>query len=188
MITHSNFTLLINTNRLLLREFSLGDLEAISRIAKDPRFHFYNLDPKNPKTFDDFLDRAMNLACQVPRNGFKLAVCEKYNHNFIGYVAFDDLHAPSSGTPDIGYWIDPNFQSRGYAHEAMQGLMLYVLKKNPHISQVWATVDPENIASIKVLNKLGFSALAQRKTITTYRGEEERMIFLYRHDTNNGRT
>ena len=56
---------------------------------------------------------------------------------------------------EIGYTLNPHYQHKGYAREAIRNLLKYLfeeLKKH----KVVGSVDPENIASIKLLEDLGF--------------------------------
>jgi len=56
----------------------------------------------------------------------------------------------------IGYSVLDAFQNRGFATEAVQG-MIPVIFSRPRISRIMATTFPELKASIRVLQKIGFS-------------------------------
>ncbi len=144
----------ITTHRLCLRDFESNDVEAIHRIATTKGFHFYSLDgtKENAK---EFVTKAIDMARKGDaRTSFKMAVT--HDGQCIGYASFDDLHAPKDDTPDIGYLIDPQFQRRGFACEAMGALMKYCYDSRPQLDVSWLTVHPENIASKKVAGRLGF--------------------------------
>ena len=69
----------------------------------------------------------------------------------IGYVA----HYVADGKRELGYFILPEERQKGYANEAIQIIVDYLfLTKN--IIRIQAQVDPENVASWKTLEKLGF--------------------------------
>jgi [ribosomal protein S5]-alanine N-acetyltransferase len=57
--------------------------------------------------------------------------------------------------PDIGFAFLPAYQGRGYAGQAVQLVLQYLLSKGIH-STLLATTLPTNTASIKLLLKLGF--------------------------------
>jgi RimJ/RimL family protein N-acetyltransferase len=151
----------LSTGSLLIREFNLNDVDAIHRISNTDGFHFYSLDGSKEKS-ENFVMRAIGYSIQGrARKNFKMAVSEQKNpFECIGYVAFDDLHAPENGTPDIGYLIDPKYQGKGYATEAMSRLMGYCYEHFPHMDVSWLTVHPDNRASQKVAEKLGFRRIS----------------------------
>ncbi len=60
------------------------------------------------------------------------------------------------GECEIGYSVLPAFQMRGYATEAAQAFIAWVLKQ-PSIQTITAQTFPELTASIRVLKKCGMS-------------------------------
>lgn len=71
----------------------------------------------------------------------------------IGELCFKGID--KSGSTEIGYGIDENYQGYGYATEAVTAITSWALKQNK-INCVTAEVDKDNTASIKVLEKSGF--------------------------------
>lgn len=61
----------------------------------------------------------------------------------------------TNGAAEIGYGVLDRFQGRGYATEAVAGLVRWALSQ-PDVSQVIADALPENPASVRVLEKNGF--------------------------------
>jgi RimJ/RimL family protein N-acetyltransferase len=61
----------------------------------------------------------------------------------------DDLY-------ELGYWIAKSFWGKGYASEAVQGLLHYIAYKKSSIT-IEANYFVDNIASAKVLEKVGFN-------------------------------
>lgn len=59
-----------------------------------------------------------------------------------------------AGTARIGYSIYPAAQARGFATEAVRGLVEWLLGQ-PGILQVQATIAPDNGASLEVARKVG---------------------------------
>ncbi len=60
------------------------------------------------------------------------------------------------GSTEIGYGIAENFCGCGYATEAVTAVTLWALSQKG-INRVTAEVDKENVASVKVLEKSGFT-------------------------------
>lgn len=170
----------ILTPRLFLREFETNDVAAIHNTAVKKGFVFYNLD-NSFASAARFVKRAMELRKADIKTGlrhsFKLAVeCRDRPNECIGYVAFDDIGTGISGTPDIGYLIDPVHQKKGFAKEAMRALMVYCYGTRNDLDTTWLTVHPDNVASQKVAQSLTFTQTGS-KTIQTNRGTEPRLIF-----------
>jgi len=68
-----------------------------------------------------------------------------------GFLGGPDSH----GTTEIGYSIVPAYRGRGLAPEAVQALTAWALEQ-PGVRRVVAGCEPDNVASIRVLEKAGF--------------------------------
>ncbi len=66
------------------------------------------------------------------------------------------MSKPENNSVEIGYGTLDEFQGRGYATEAVSGLVQWALSQ-PDVSQVIADALPENPASVRVLEKNGFA-------------------------------
>lgn len=151
------------TQRLLLREFTPFDTDAIAVLSAKNGFSFYSLDgTKEGAT--QFVQTAIDLsrpANGMARNGFKIAVTTRKEQGAcIGYVAVDNIFGDNGSLPDIGYLIDPDQQQKGFATEAMGGLLNHVYQTFPHLDGITLTVHPDNIASQKVAAKLSFARVS----------------------------
>jgi len=63
---------------------------------------------------------------------------------------------PENMQCEIGYTIAKKYQGNGFGREAVSGIIEYLFTKL-HKHRITASVDPENTASIRLLEKLGFS-------------------------------
>jgi [ribosomal protein S5]-alanine N-acetyltransferase len=70
---------------------------------------------------------------------------------YVGWVKRDFLDSP-----DMGYACLPKFHRMGYVHEANEKL-IELARKAGEWQQIYAITLPENLASIGVLTKLGFT-------------------------------
>lgn len=71
----------------------------------------------------------------------------------IGDACFKGL--PENGRPEIGYGLEPEYWGCGYASEAAAALCRWALSQ-PSVVSVEAETAPDNTASQRVLEKLGF--------------------------------
>ena len=77
---------------------------------------------------------------------------QKKDGTNIGIIA---CFGQSSGTITIGYAIEPSEHGKGYGTEALQ-LMVDYLFLSKEIHRIQANTDPENKASQRILEKVGF--------------------------------
>lgn len=76
----------------------------------------------------------------------------------IGGAGF--MSAPDDGCVEIGYGIAPAYQRRGYATEAVGGLVALASDNGVYVVQ--AATDPGNVASQRVLQRSGFAHVGMR--------------------------
>jgi [ribosomal protein S5]-alanine N-acetyltransferase len=62
---------------------------------------------------------------------------------------------------ELGYGVNPQYQGRGYATEAAQGLVRWATAQ-PGIGRITSACLEENVASIRVLEKVGFRPIGHR--------------------------
>ena len=71
----------------------------------------------------------------------------------IGSCGFKDV--PKSGRIEIGYGVSPKARNQGFATAAVAELLRIALSTD-EVFQVLAQVNPDNVASIRVVQRLGF--------------------------------
>ncbi len=74
------------------------------------------------------------------------------NQHIVGSCGFK--HAPREGMVEIGYGISPDCRKQGAATAAVQALLQLAFEGGA--MQVMAQVNPDNLASTRVVQKLGF--------------------------------
>lgn len=75
-------------------------------------------------------------------------------HTLIGSGGFKGK-PDFDGTVEVGYGVLPEFQNKGYATEAMQGLVTWAVCQKS-VLRVIAEAFPDNVPSVRVLAKCGF--------------------------------
>ncbi|MFQ5552140.1 MAG: GNAT family N-acetyltransferase [Thermoplasmata archaeon] len=95
-----------------------------------------------------------------------------------GRVAGNIARFEQSGEQQIGYWIGKEYWGRGVATRALSDFLDYVQVRPLH-----AHVAKHNIASIRVLEKCGFTMSGEAKGIPNEHGEEvEELVLELRSD------
>ena len=88
----------------------------------------------------------------------------------IGYIQLCKL---DDGTWEIGYHIAKDFTGKGYATEAVKAF-LSVMSEKLNIKEVYGICLAENTASVRVLEKCGFTQIYQGSG--NYQGKEVQII------------
>ena len=84
---------------------------------------------------------------------YAMWMIELLDGTHIGDLCFKGLKA--DGIVEIDYGILETYQNRGYATEAVEAAVEWVLAQ-PSVCRMEAETDPDNLASQKVLEKCGF--------------------------------
>ena len=176
---------------LILREFEPCDVDAVVRIASTPGFNFYSLAPATAPqeeikaSAERLVKHAMDT--QKPsvetgmRENFKLAVAEVMTpHRLIGYVALDEVNELRGEKRDVGYFIDPRYQGKGYAFAASHLVINRFFQSTP-FDTIEATVHPNNDPSRRVLDRLGYKIVGE-KTMMVKGVEEPRLVLTLHRD------
>ena len=85
----------------------------------------------------------------------KLFIVEKKDGSKIGFIEHFYVLHPAGRQLEIGYTLIPNERGKGYCSEAAK-IMVDYLFLSKDIERIQAQTDPRNLASHRVLEKLGF--------------------------------
>ena len=103
----------------------------------------------------DFVKQVVEDAKLAPRSRYVFAVFDQENNQMIGSGEFN-LRDPSNKVGEIAYIINPDFWGKGIATEVAKLLIEFGFKAF-HLHRIYATCDPRNSGSIKVLEKIGMT-------------------------------
>ena len=145
-------TLPVRTARLNLREFVATDFAAVHAYSSDPRVTRYLFfGPRDEESTAEYLEELLASQREQPRTRFELAVEESASGKLIGAC---DLSLIESNAVDLGYMLAAEQWGLGYATEIALALVdaaFFDLRAQ----RVMSTVDVNNAASIRVLEKIG---------------------------------
>lgn len=148
-------TFLLETMRLILRQFKESDLGVFLAYRNDPevaKYQGWNV-PYLRREAVEFVHEMM-IADPEQGKWFQVAVELKSIQVMIGDVAFF-IKKEDERQALIGYTLARSFWGYGYAFEAVSGLLGYLFSEL-HLHRVVAECDVENKASWHLLEKLGF--------------------------------
>ncbi len=100
-------------------------------------------------------------AAEPKQEGFwAWVIIERAANAVVGDVGF--VGPPGEdGTVEIGYSVVPARRGRGYASEAARAVVDWALGQ-PGVRSVVAGCDPDNVPSIRILERLGFARTGER--------------------------
>lgn len=155
----------IETARLLLRPFTLGDAEALHAIWGDPASERFanpaHPDWPRPKTVEDtrrYLEPI--VAGQAERGYASWAVIERATGRLIGDCGLFPAGGVEPET-ELAYGLARDVWGRGYATEAASACVRAGFEELG-LERIVADVDPTNPASIRVLEKAGFELAGEK--------------------------
>lgn len=134
----------IVTERLTLRTAREDDLAAIHAVLSDPRATRWWSTPPH-----DSLDQTRTWLDGMMANG-------PDNPDFV--IERDGVVIGKAGfwrLPEVGYILHPDHWGQGLAGEAVAAAIEHVFATRD-FDQLTADVDPENAASIRLLERMGF--------------------------------
>ncbi len=163
---------IIETNRLILREFNLSDSKFIQYLLNTPKWIKFIGDRgiKSKKDAKKYLIDGPLKSYQ--ENGFGLwLVALKESSIPVGMCGI--LKREFLNDHDIGFAMLPEYESNGYCYEAASGTLLFA-KNKLRLSRIVGFTLHYNNHSINLLNKLGFK---YEKMIRTPNDDEELALF-----------
>jgi RimJ/RimL family protein N-acetyltransferase len=145
------------TERLRLRHLELTDAAFILDLLNQPAFLRF-IGDRNVRSLADAENYLRNGPLEMyARQGFGLYLVErKVDGVPLGICGL--LKREVLEHVDLGYAFLPQYWSQGYAREAALGMLAYA-RDTLQVKTVVAIVDPQNEASIKLLEKIGMTYL-----------------------------
>lgn len=145
----------IETERLILREVEESDLQNFYELDSDPEVHRY-LGNQPVKNLAESAAMIKDIRQQYQDNGIgRLAVIDKVNQAFLGW-SFLKYEKGIREYPyyDIGYRFKKAYWGKGFATETALASLKYGFEEL-NLSDIYGAADIENIASNKILQKIG---------------------------------
>jgi len=148
--------------RVHLREVGEGDFDAAWAWASREEF-FRFLPIEQPDRSDEriWLESVIAEAREVSRRQYQLGIEALNNGSLVGMVRLG-IDSERDRSANIGYGINPDFWGLGYATEAARLIVRFGFE-TLGLHRIWATHHPENFASRRVLDKIGFQEEGRRR-------------------------
>ncbi len=164
--------IVIETERLILRKFTLDDAAFMLELLNTPAWLRF-IGDRNVRTIEEAGQYLLNGNIRSYREygfGFYVVVIKETNESLgiCGIVkreGLDDI--------DIGFGFLPQFIGKGYGYEAATAMLDYALN-DLKIKRIVAIINPENVVSIALIKKIG---LQFEKMVRLSNKDIELMLF-----------
>ncbi|KWX80222.1 GNAT family acetyltransferase [Paenibacillus riograndensis] len=158
----------ISTDRLIIRTLEMKDKDALFKYRSIPEvYKFQTWQPKEVNEVEKFISYNMAVVPNAGDTWLQVAISSK-DGQLLGDIG---IHYMDDGFHmELGYTLSPEFEGKGYASEAVRAVIDYVFSGlGKH--RVTCSVDPDNLKSIRLLERLGFRKEAH--FIKSYRMNNE---------------
>lgn len=165
------------TKRLVLRKPCMDDAPAIfASYAHDPEITRYMTWTPHKNIDETYGIVEMMLKYWEDGSTYSFAIIPKDSSSVVGMIA---MH-PAGFKVEIGYVLARPHWGKGFITEAARMVTNWLLEQ-PDIYRVFATCDVENLASARVMEKVGMKreGILRRNTIRFNVGNEPRDSYIY---------
>jgi len=154
-----NHLLNVETERLFIRPYRSEDLEKSFNLMQDKELYEYlHFDVMTHKEYQGLFHWLIQSYDSTGSDfKYSFAIFLKETEEFIGWVGVGNLDLLDK-EKEIYYLTGKNYWGNGYAYEAAQAVVEYSFK-TLGLNRLVAKVSPENFASKRIIEKLGFHFL-----------------------------
>lgn len=150
----------LTTSRLILQIEDASKAGAVLSFYQNNRTLFERFEPTRPNQFYTltYQKAAMQYEYSEIIKGKSLRYyiyLKEMPDTIIGSVNFSRMEHDPFSRASLGYKLDASYHGHGYATEACQAA-IPVIFSNYNIHRIEARVSPDNIPSIKLLERLAF--------------------------------
>jgi RimJ/RimL family protein N-acetyltransferase len=149
-------TIILETERLLLRRLVMSDLDALFAFYSDPDVIRYI--PDAPRTYEETkeeLEWFMNGHPRFPALGL-WATIYKETGKFIGRCGLLPSTIDEQNEVEVAFALSKEYWGKGLATEAALGIVQYAFE-TLKLSRLICLIEHENRASIHVATKIGMA-------------------------------
>lgn len=168
----------LSTARLFIRPIQPMDAEAVFNYRSNKLVNRYqSFIPESLDEVDHFIAHKVCREINVPGTWIQLVVIKKEDGELIGDIGVH-FHALDASQVEIGCTFNSKSHGQGYATEALKEIMK-VLFDGLGKERITASVDPRNLPSVKLMERLGFKIEAHLKNSYYIHGQwEDELIYV----------
>ncbi|RCW76962.1 GNAT family N-acetyltransferase [Saliterribacillus persicus] len=176
---------ILETERLILRKITPDDANSIlSYLSDEEVMKYYGLEPFN--TINDALDEiSWYQSIHTNSTGIRWGITLKEKGIVIGSCGFHNIN-PQHFRTEIGFELSKEQWRKGIAVEAVEAILSYGFEYM-NFQRIEALIEPPNIPSQKLVEKLGFirEGLLRNYEFTCGKFDDLYMYSLLKQDFDN---
>lgn len=152
-----NWPITLGANGVILRPLRRRDRAAWNEIKTRNKLWLSPWQATNPDgiPFDPTYSEVLRQFKKSARNGNAYAFAIEVDGHLVGQITLGNVIWGSLKEAYIGYWIDETYANRGIVTTALALLTQYSLTE-AGLHRIEVSIRPENAASLRVVEKLGF--------------------------------
>lgn len=145
----------ITTDRLIICPYQKKDFAAIAKLLEEPLVMKFSMKgPIGQEEAEHYIETFFMIP--LKKNLGLWPIFKKDNQELIGFAGLIEQTIQGQDYVELGYRLHPNYWGQGYAYEACVAICDYAARKL-HLEDLISIIDPENLASIKLSQKLKFT-------------------------------
>ena len=151
-------TILLETERLILRDYMISDLKEVHAWMSDPEVMLYlEWKTSSMEETKENLLKTINDIGSSNRNEYYFAMIEKETQKHIGGAGFKIItRKHNSGIAELGYFLSKDYWGKGIAVEAVLRIIKFGFV-DLKLHKISASCDSENRGSERIMQKCGLS-------------------------------
>jgi len=145
--------IILETERLYLRELELSDAGELAKVLSDPESMKFYPHPFSTQEVENWITWNIN---NYKIHGFGLwAVIRKEDDTFLGDCGITMQNIDGEQLPEVGFHVIKEFTRKGYASEAAGAVMKYAVTFN--FKKIYSYCEVHNTPSQGVMIKAGMA-------------------------------
>lgn len=158
----------IETKRLLIRLLEEKDASEVYRYRSLPEVQVYQAGwPESAEACANFARLNSSRPSFQPGEYTQLAIVRKQDGLLIGDMGI--LIGEEGYQAELGFTLSPAFQAQGYGTEAVEAILGHLFEQRG-LHRAYGSVDPNNVPSIRLMERLGMRREAHLKRSYRMRG------------------
>jgi RimJ/RimL family protein N-acetyltransferase len=159
----------ILTERLLLRDLETTDAQRIFEYRSHPNVsRFQSWGTESPDAVQSYIRSLSATDPDTSGTWYQLGIILVASQELIGDCGFRVLEN-NPRQAEVGIALDPEFQGHGYGTEALRALLNYLFQIGKQ--RVYGSVDPRNLRSMGLLERVGMRKGAHLSRSLWFKGE-----------------
>jgi len=146
--------MILETERLRIRPITIDDRSEVFEYRRDKETNKYQgWIPETIEDVDVFIAK-ISMQINLPDTWFQFVIIDKETQRIVGDIGIHFIDAENKQA-EIGCTLNKDFQNKGFATESVKEVIGYLfngLKKH----RIITSIDPDNINSIRLVERSGF--------------------------------